>query len=364
MSLPDDGLLDDQIRAFTCDAVPPLVEARLRAQLADFRSQESALRSAIAASGRSGRWNEWWRLALTCAAAILLILAAGVFLRPRTSFADVAKALLDRPWVHMRVTRGGEAAGEFWFSPAKNVWASREPDAMTYEDYRLRISDTYDPKAGVVAHIPIVWKSRGREFESLVVALRAVLQEGRPSGKPLARLEFLGPERENMTMLQERVERLTEAGRAWLDYHVTVAEPTKRQPLRLLIRADVITKLPGLCRISGQSDGQPFTWETRFDYPETGPTDLYALGVPRTAKYIDRVPAADVKRILETIKAGRERMDNYRAVFVTHLEGSITGGGSTCQSSSIGRDGCSARTTWPARRETSAPRDGRQRVKT
>src|SRR5262249_8421476 len=54
------------------------------------------------------------------------------------------------------------------------------------------------------------------------------------------------------------------------------------------------------------------------DYPERGPADLYDLGVPRTAQRVDRVPAGDLKRIMETIRAGCERMDDYRSVIVKH----------------------------------------------
>ena len=58
------------------------------------------------------------------------------------------------------------------------------------------------------------------------------------------------------------------------------------------------------------------TRETQFDYPENGPADIYDLGVPKSAKLVDRIPAGDLKRILDTLKAGGERMGPYRAVFI------------------------------------------------
>ena len=78
---------------------------------------------------------------------------------------------------------------------------------------------------------------------------------------------------------------------------------------------------PRLCRIEGHWDGKPVTRETQFDYPEKGPADIYDLGVPKTTKLVDRVPAGDLKRISGNTQAGRERMDNYRAVFVNRIEG-------------------------------------------
>jgi hypothetical protein len=58
----------------------------------------------------------------------------------------------------------------------------------------------------------------------------------------------------------------------------------------------------------------------QFDYPEKGPADIYDLGVPRTAKLVDRVPAGDLKLIVKSLNAGRERMDSYRAVFVRQTD--------------------------------------------
>jgi hypothetical protein len=74
-----------------------------------------------------------------------------------------------------------------------------------------------------------------------------------------------------------------------------------------------------MSRTKGRWNGKPATLETEFDYPEKGPVDIYDLGVPKMAKLVDRVPTGDLKRILQTIKAGGERMDPYRAVFVTQF---------------------------------------------
>ena len=154
----------------------------------------------------------------------------------------------------------------------------------------------------------------------MVEAVAALLQAERLPENPLARLDFLGAKHTTMRVLDQRMEKVTEAGHNWLDYRLTVADPSFEQPLRILVRADAATKLPALCRFDWQYGGKPATLETRIDYPERGPADLYDLGVPRTANRVDRVPAGDLKRIMETIQAGRERMDDYRAVFVSHAD--------------------------------------------
>ncbi len=45
----------------------------------------------------------------------------------------------------------------------------------------------------------------------------------------------------------------------------------------------------------GRFTGEPQSMNFEFDYPATGPADIYALGVPKNAKLIDRA-AAEAKK--------------------------------------------------------------------
>jgi hypothetical protein len=152
--------------------------------------------------------------------------------------------------------------------------------------------------------------------ESLVKAMKVLLQSDRVPERPQPLLGFLGAESDSMKVLAQSVERVREPGQDRLDYRLTVKDDELTDPIRLLFRVDASTKLPLSCRIEGRHSGQPIAVESRFDYPETGPADIYALGVPRTARVVDRVPSDDIQRILDTLQAGRERMGPYRAVFV------------------------------------------------
>jgi hypothetical protein len=230
-------------------------------------------------------------------------------------------AVLNQPWIHVRVSYQDNREGEEWVSPSRQIWASRYPGWIQYEDYRLQVYDWFKPEENAVYRGPVVWQSRAESLESMTAAFRLLLEQGRPLEKPLAHLDFLGPEREAMKVLAQRIDRFTEVGRTWLDYRLTVTEPKSSPPLRLLFRVDPSSKLPGLCRMEGTRDGKPAVSEMQFDYPEKGPADVYDLGAPRTAKLLDRIPTGDIKRILETLRAGRERMDDYRAVFVKRIEG-------------------------------------------
>jgi hypothetical protein len=319
MSMPEDSIIESQLRECVSDAVPPEVEARLRARLAEFRSRLAGQDTGAAPPARRARLTAWWKLGLTCAAAGLLVAALGLLLWPRASLAELAAAVLQQPWIHVRAASAGDGDGELWYAPGRNIVATRRPDRITYRDYRLQVVDLYDVADKVVYHAPLAPNQFGdRDVGTMVEAVTALLRAERLPENPLARLGFLGAKRTTMRVLDQRVEKVTEAGHDWLDYRLTVADPSFEQPLRLLVRADAGTKLPALCRFDWQHGGKPVTLETRIDYPERGPADLYGLGVPRTAQRVDRVPAGDLKRIMETIQAGSERMDDYRAVVVTH----------------------------------------------
>jgi hypothetical protein len=314
MSETDDSAFDDRIRQNVSDAVPPAVERRLRARLASFRSVPAA-REAFETSHR--RWTRpaRWGFGVASAAAAA-VLAVGVLLTfgPRAGFAQVRDAVLERPWIHVRTSHGGLVDDEQWISAGKGIWASRRPGSIEYRDERLRLCDSFDPAEGVVYHTPAFGRSRGDEMESLVKAMKVLLQGDRVPERPP--LGFLGPGSDTLRVLDQSVERVREPGQDRLDYSLTVKDDELTDPIRLLFRVDASTKLPLSCRIEGRHNGQPFAVEMRFDYPENGPADIYALGVPETARMVDRVPSDDIQRILDTLQAGRERMDPYRAVFV------------------------------------------------
>ncbi len=113
-----------------------------------------------------------------------------------------------------------------------------------------------------------------------------------------------------MKVLDQEMKKVSEDGHAWLDYRLTVSHSGLPEPMQLFFRVDATTKLPHLCRISGVWKGKPTTDEARFDYPEQGPANIYALGVPKTTKLVDRVPTGDLKRVWEAQQTGRKRMDN------------------------------------------------------
>ena len=258
MSMPEDKAIESQLRECVSDGVPHEVEVRLRARLDEFRSRLNGRETVAATPARRARLTVRWKLGLTCAAAGLVVAALGLVLWPRASFADVAAAVLQQSWIRSRPAGNGGDESEFWYAPGRNIVATRRPDRTTYRDYRLQVVDLYEAKDKVVYHAPLAPGQFGdRDVGTMVEAVAALLQAERLPENPLARLDLLGAKRTTMRVLDQRIEKATEAGHNWLDYRLTVADPSFEQPLRILVRADAATKLPALCRFDWQLAASP-----------------------------------------------------------------------------------------------------------
>jgi hypothetical protein len=260
----------------------------------------------------------WWGVGLSIAALVAIAATVGLLARPQTTLADVAAAVAGQPWVHARAVRDGDRVVEAWFSIPQDVVAFRSDRVREYRDYRRKLFYAYDPAEKVLYQLPEVGKRRPTRFESMATAMTLLAEQERTLEKPLERLEFLGRKREGMQVVSQQVERVTDEGREWIDYRLSVKHAVLAEPMQILIRVDALTRLPRLFRMEAPGIRQAPIDETWFDYPQTGPADVYALGVPKSATLVDRVPQGDLKKILAALQAGRSGMDDYRAIVVRH----------------------------------------------
>lgn len=319
MKAQDDGHIDELIGRAMEDDVPADVERRLRSQLADFRTRLGSTDQPTMPRSARPRRRVWRGVAATAAAATVLAAVAAWLLRPQVSLADVAAAVLQRPWIHATETDEDGETFEAYYSPTKNVSAWCYKDWIEYHDHRLKVYDSYDVEEKVLYRVP-QWTLSAERYAWLATMLRVLLASGKPAEKPLEVLEFLGDDRAQMEVVDQRLERVEEDGRRWLDYHLTVRGGHFADPIEMHFRVDADTKLPRQCRFEGRPEGKPMVKQMRFDYPDKGPADVYDLGVPKTAKLVDRMPSDDLARILDTMRAGRQRMDDYRALVVQYNE--------------------------------------------
>jgi hypothetical protein len=269
----------------------------------------------LSASSTTHRRRRRQRFALTTtsiAAAALVLLGVGLWLaRPTVSWADVARAVQEKPWIHGTSKDRDGATREVWLSPTRGVSASRDPDEVRFFDQRLRVFYTYQPKDKVLLRVPDTFHTEQDEFQTLQQLFQDLEQTDTKLTAPVPHGQVVDQQRR----------RIVEDGRQWFEYSLTVrAGPGTQGPLgNLVFRVDPQTRLPASLkwkRLDGTPDHPAEEMTMQFDYPEQGPADVFDLGVPRTAKLDDRVPADDLERVLDGLRAGRDRFESYHAVVV------------------------------------------------
>ena len=308
-----DGLLEKALQ----DDVPADVERRLRSQMADFQARLCAGTVSLADRRKSPPQVMTWCLGV-CAAVILLAVLGNWILQPQKTFAEVAAALEQQPWIH--VVDAGSQGGkrEIWYSPTKKIFATRDDQSIQFRDHKRSEYYAYDVKNKTLYRVPeyrsMALDQQEKSYSAFVAAMRIIFQDEKLPDRPLEKLEFLGSQQAGWKVIDQKLEKTEAGGHAWLDYHLTLRDPKQPEPCTMEFRVDAATKLLKSARFETKRESKQEFWESQFEYPDDGPRDIYALGVPKIATLVDRTPSDEMKRIFESLENGRRQMDNYRAV--------------------------------------------------
>ena len=260
------------------------------------------------------RTRKMKRIAKLAVAATILV-ALGVFivkLGSDTAWAQVVDAVRAKPWVHgvSQPTDGTEKM-EMWFSLKSAVAAMRHGDWAVYDDGRSGVRQEYDPKQNEVCQSLAPGFSE-KEIRSIQTIFADLF-----SGS-----EKLGPDLAGMRIIKQERRRVSDEGREWIDHALTF----EGQPgtMRIVFRVDPQTRLPhsmAYFDVGGPTAEMKPRMKFVLDYPEEGPADIYALGVPRSAKVVDRVPRPELARVIDGVRSSRRRFaDSYYAIVAETYE--------------------------------------------
>jgi hypothetical protein len=256
------------------------------------------------------------RLLAVAGLAAGVLVGAGIWMiRPTHSWADVAQAVRAKHWLHLRRQEVSGVDSETWLSPKHGITATRYGRQYEHFDHRLRVYHTYDADEGTVYRLP---KYRGARRDAFLSMLDIVDALFRAEASPrMAAMMVRGVNDAMCKVLSERqLDVRDEQGRTWREYEMSIEYPQVADPVHIVIRVDPKSNLPQSVRGEGKFNGQAVATEELFDYPEKGPADIYAMGVPRSAKLVDRIPRGDLARLLDGVKAARQRFDDYAAIVV------------------------------------------------
>ncbi len=244
---------------------------------------------------------------------VAAVLALSFFVFPNNTtaiaWAEMVQAVREMPWIHGTTTyTDGQQTktSEFWVSAEQRSAALKFGEMIQFDDCAKEVMLKYDAKENAIYRLP----------------LEATFGNA-PTPAFLERLVDEKSDTRNMfngERVVKAVRQSVEIRGQKMDEYVIRLEHIGNSALQrtLIIRLDAMTHLPQLWE-ERYSSGM--TAVTHFDFPGTGPSDIYDLGVPQTAKLIDKIPSDDLARIAKTLSADRQRFDDYDAVVVQETEG-------------------------------------------
>lgn len=225
----------------------------------------------------------------------------------RTALARITDALSQTPWVHVavidRTSGDNRSRDEMWFAPQRQIRILKSGDPngpILWSDYLRRERRGYDARTGKL---------------TLSYEPQRMPETRDPPWNYLGYV--LGPDVPRDMRIAEGIE--TFGQRPMRTYDMTMEEAGIIAHLRLV--ADIDTHLPLLMTIEAVDDEgrQRASLEVRFDYPPTGPEDLYAVGVPRTAEVIDDRPTPEVEELARICREYRSVLRHYIFIVIgTH----------------------------------------------
>lgn len=324
----DDNDIEIDLSPPLAEAVRTIVEApldeeaheRVRRRALDLEAPPLAARNPVAPRRRL--------LALAGAglAASLLVAVALMTIGPRDAWAQVAESLRSKPWVRMtcKLPEGPidgqeipkslrDNPPQIWLSTSGSIAASRFAPRACYCDFKRHESYRFEPDERTI-YLESTKTHDRSIFEGFELLLRLVSDGDRKSEFPESEIEIVD-RRESPVRDGDR--ELTEFRFRFRDPRKTPAESA------VVVRVDSKSRLP-VDMVSTETipDSNRVLERTlTFDYPETGPADIYALDVPRSATLVDwRTPSGTGALYAAYSLARAQPIEPYTAMVLMSLD--------------------------------------------
>ena len=218
--------------------------------------------------------------------------------QPTVTLAETLETMREQPWIHV-VQSGTLNDGEtyeYWECFEARTRARKAPGGkITYANYAENVMYSYNSNANKIT-VSFTTDSYmiGRQWDPVAMLSKAV-----------ERADTTGAESSRETVVENgvRVERIqvkadSEAGARSVTYIRDVAR-------NVLVRTETTVV----------REGQTRRYRTTFDYPDEGPEDIYALGVPQDAVVSDIRPEGPALALADEIQERFERgLGDYLAV--------------------------------------------------
>jgi hypothetical protein len=227
------------------------------------------------------------RASAAAALAALMLVALFLGFGNQDAWAQVAEAVRTKPWVRWTFQApndlpvpAGFRAPECWYSAKEKVFAGRANGSAHYVD--LAGQETYDYTARSNSLVRSLTSDVDNfdvgHFETMI---RLISEWDRAPKLPESPIQILG-----RTRLV-----VADGNRQWAEYTFACRDSRRTvKDYQVTFRVDPATRLPVEMRSTEKFAAADPAGERTYaiDYPKVGPGDVYALGVPRDAKVVDR----------------------------------------------------------------------------
>ena len=208
--------------------------------------------------GHARRWKMFSAAAVaTCALGLLMI-----FWPSRSAgWEDVLQAVRARPWMRGTVTYLDGKQGTMWLSLKEKLWAFRTEDSMQFFDGGQHAKYEFETRNKQILKLPL-----GEEDAQRVMPIENLSRDKQVLGS------WLFGEK----IVDQKRREIEELGQKWIEFDLVL---WRGDTNHATLRVDPKTKLPVFMLVKSPIDSKKsFKW--LFDYPEEGPHDIYALGIP------------------------------------------------------------------------------------
>ena len=198
----------------------------------------------------------------TVSAVVLIALA--LLPSPSVGWADVTTAIQSQKWIRGTVTYPDGGRATIWLSPERQIWAFRLEQQGWSQFFDGQQRAKYEYRRG---NERITRLLLGEEE-----ARRSSFFDGLSQDETRLHPWLFGEK-----IVSQKQRRVMEAGKTWIEFQLVLWRGPVNQAT---LRVDPDTKLPVFALFASPDDAtQTYKWQ--FDYPADGPSDIYALGVPR-----------------------------------------------------------------------------------
>ena len=262
---------------------------------------------------RPGIWRIIMKNRITKLAAAAIIIAAlvGITLLDKTvtpayALQQSLEAMKKEIWMHavQSMKRTDDKSGESWISLIHGIGANVSEDGSA--EFSISSENKvykYDPLTETIS-ITLPHKNnlfnRANSFSGYFEAIIDELKDNDGAEVTTTSEVRNGS---NVKVVEVKVPRGQPLGSVGTEFWRFTIEEKTFLPVRL--------------ELEGYNEKAEFieVADMSFDYPGSGPTDIYQLGVPKTAKIIDKRPSIEVQEIIRNYKAAREnKLSRYTAL--------------------------------------------------